>query len=269
MESKAAAKARLQAEGRWKPALKYRESMKAEGKTPDEAHALMVAAFPPLKDGPRPAAAPAIAPAQESGGPEQASGFLGLTPAPEAPPAKKRRRRRRPGARIDWRRDAEWVYENMAEDQHDGRPPSNGALALLAYAKLNPSEFFRSFAARLLPLRAAANTGKDDEAEGKQDVAMAELVSFMKSHGHERGQQTGGTPTEPTPLPVLPLPVYPRLAPAPQPAPAAGSATAAPEPARQLVCHSCTKFGHTPGCAECWWLRHTFGEEMMAVSRAR
>jgi hypothetical protein len=47
VESKAATKVRLQADGRWRAAVRFREGLRKQGVSPAEAHARMVAAFPP------------------------------------------------------------------------------------------------------------------------------------------------------------------------------------------------------------------------------
>jgi hypothetical protein len=50
-ETRAAVKARLRAEGRWKLALAFRDSLKEQGVPPAEAYRRMVEQFPPLPNG--------------------------------------------------------------------------------------------------------------------------------------------------------------------------------------------------------------------------
>ena len=66
-ETRAAAKVRLQAEGRWKEAIAFRDALKAQGVAPAEAWGRMVEAFPPLANGQT-----AVAPPVEAAVPESA-----------------------------------------------------------------------------------------------------------------------------------------------------------------------------------------------------
>jgi hypothetical protein len=139
VESKAAAKARLQADGRWKAAVRLREGLKRQGLSPAEAHARMVAAYPPLDSNGQPAAAntPPIMPggALDSDGEAQT----------------KRRRRRGKSGPLDLRTDVEWCYLNLHADADALVAPNSGALELLKWAQSHPGEFLKAFLAKLLP----------------------------------------------------------------------------------------------------------------------
>jgi len=96
-ETRAAAKVRLQAEGRWKEALSLRERLKAEGVLPAEAWRRMLEAFPPLPPGQSAAATPAEA-------------------VPESPPVKRRRCRaceRNRGTPFNWEVAVTWVVAHL------------------------------------------------------------------------------------------------------------------------------------------------------------
>jgi hypothetical protein len=171
VETKAAVKERLQAEGRWKPALDFRESLKEQGVPPAEAHRRMVETFPPLPAGQAPTLPVAA---------------VGGDSAPVERP--RRRRRRKGGESNDLRRDVEWVYSHLTEPDDRGAP-SEGARSLWTWAKTDPGAFFRAFVAKLMPTSPRAN-GKSNEAEEPVDLGRQLLDDIMKRYSHPEAEHT-------------------------------------------------------------------------------
>ena len=132
VETRAAVKARLQSEGRWKEALAYRESLKAQEVPPAEAYLRMVEAFPPLPNG------------------QAATPSTNGAPAPETPPVKRRKRLLRHQGRVNMYLDIIWVYTRLPENTDVRRPPSPGALAFLEWARREPGQFFKLFLAKFI-----------------------------------------------------------------------------------------------------------------------
>jgi hypothetical protein len=179
VESKAAAKARLQAEGHWRQAVRHRESKKAQGMSPAEAHASMVVAFPPLATSGQPsdASAPPIIPGS----------------APDAISEAHAKRRRRRGKRgpLDLRTDVVWCYLNMHEEPDTLAAPNGGALALLTWARANPGEFLKTFMAKLLSSGTKPPKEKPQEEEG-EDPSLEMLRRAMA--GSDEQQPTERAP---------------------------------------------------------------------------
>jgi hypothetical protein len=141
-ESRAAAKARLQAEGRWKQALAFREALKKQGVAPAEAFQQMLVRFPQLPDTNGQSAAPTNGqPAPPTDG------------APPQSPATPRRRRRRllyHQGPINLYLDVMWVYAHLPENTDIRNPSSPGALTLLEWARREPGQFFKLYIAKFL-----------------------------------------------------------------------------------------------------------------------
>jgi hypothetical protein len=169
LETKAAVKERLQAEGRWKPALDFWESLKGQGVPPAEAHRRMVEAFPAL---PNQTVLPVEAAVSDS--------------APVERP--RRRRRRKGGESNDLRRDVEWVYSHLTETNDRGAP-SEGARSLWTWAKTDPGAFFRAFVAKLMPTSPRAS-GKSNEAEEPVDEGRQLLDDIMKRYSRSETEHT-------------------------------------------------------------------------------
>ncbi len=131
VETRAAVKARLQSEGRWKEALAYRDSLKAQDVPPAEAYRRMVEAFPPLLNG-------------------QAAPSTNMMAAPETPPVKRRRRLLRHQGPINLYLDVMWAYAHLPENTDIRRPPSPGALTLLEWARRSPDQFFKLYLAKFI-----------------------------------------------------------------------------------------------------------------------
>jgi hypothetical protein len=186
VESKAAAKARLQADGRWRQAVRHRESKKAQGMSPAEAHASMVTAFPPLATNGQPtaASAPPIVPGSERDSAGEA-------------PAKRRRRRGKRGP-LDLRADIEWCYLNMHEEPEALAAPNGGALALLRWARANPGEFLKAFVAKLLS--GATKPPKEKPEEEAEDPSLEMLRKAMaggdEQQPTERASVGAGGPSQ-------------------------------------------------------------------------
>jgi hypothetical protein len=132
LETRTTAKARLQSEGRWKEALAYRESLKAQDVPPAEAYRRMVEAFPPLSNG------PAAAPSRNGAA------------APEPPPARRRKRLLRHQGPVNLYLDILWVYVHLPENTDIRRPPSPGALSLLEWARRHTDQFFKLYLAKFI-----------------------------------------------------------------------------------------------------------------------
>ena len=76
---------------------------------------------------------------------------------------------------MDWRREIEWVYLNLDEESDDGHAPSGGAKVMLALAKKNPAEFFKTCLAKLLPSKS------EQEAEAEKRVKKLEAsVEYLE-----------------------------------------------------------------------------------------
>jgi hypothetical protein len=180
-ETRAAVKLRLQAEGRWDSAKDFRDGQKAAGVAPAEAWRQMVAAFPPLMSAGQQGESPSSCSALQDGAPP--------VPTPEPSSVKKRRRKRRSGQSVQWRDEAEWVYLSMGEDNHDGHPPSSGALAMLKWAKANPAEFFRSLS-RFVPSRSEQNAAaKKQEEEARPDQSKELVEQWLENYTQEEERQ--------------------------------------------------------------------------------
>ncbi|HKI32958.1 MAG TPA: hypothetical protein VKA46_13990, partial [Gemmataceae bacterium] len=158
-------------------ALAYRERLKAEGVPAAVAYERMLAAFPPLATGGAGPSPPLPQP-QTPGAPSNS----------EAQPARRRRRRRSQG-RIDWTREILWVYDHLTEGSGERGAPSDASPALLAWARKNPDDFFKTFVARLVP-----TAPKPEEPRDRREVEPAReaLEEFMRAHGMEPGKSRKG-----------------------------------------------------------------------------
>jgi hypothetical protein len=167
LESKAAAKKRLQAEGRWKEAVAFREGLKKQGVSPAEAHQRMVQQFQPL-NGDRTEYSP---PMRAERGEEPSVPVNGSRP----------RRWRNKKHRVDWRRDVEWVYQNLDRSEPRGAP-SAGALAMHAWARGHQAEFFANFV-----LKALTKAEKEPERERTRDGKDA--LKYLEEYMAKRKEQ--------------------------------------------------------------------------------
>jgi hypothetical protein len=159
LETRAAVKARLQGEGRWKEALAYRDSLKEQGVVPAEAYRRMVEAFPSLANG-------------------QAAS-TNAVPESEPPPVKRRRRKGKCG-RFDLPRDTAWAYLNFDQDPDTLVAPNAGARELLRWARADPSSFFKTFLPRMLPKGGLDDDLPPDEQDDGRDL-LAEIMERYRS----------------------------------------------------------------------------------------
>jgi hypothetical protein len=163
LESKAAAKKRLQAEGRWQEAVAFREGLKKQGVSPAEAHRQMVEKFQPI-NGVETVYSPPIR-AEEGGSP----------PVPIN--GSRPRRWRNKKHRVDWRRDVEWVYQNLDRLEPRGAP-SAGALAMHGWARGHQAEFFAQFVVKALPKA---------EKEPERTLDGGEAMKYLQDHVNAAG----------------------------------------------------------------------------------
>jgi hypothetical protein len=164
LESKAAVKKRLLVEGHWKEAVAFREGLKKQGVSPAEAYRQMVSKFQPL-DGSESEYSPPKRAEQSEEPPVPVNGSR----------PKRWRNKKHP---VDWRRDVEWVYQNLDRLEPRGAP-SAGALNMHAWARNHQAEFFAQFVVKALP-----KAEKEPEPKPECSEALKYLQDRVNAAGY-------------------------------------------------------------------------------------
>jgi hypothetical protein len=224
LETRAAVQERLRAEGRWDEALAFRESLKKQGVSPAEANRQMLERFPRLPATNGPAAA-------------QTNG------APAPPPVKRRRRGKR--GRMDLKADVTFCYLNIDQDPDSVVAPNAGAKEMLKFARANPTRFFTTFVAKLLPRGEEASdpSAGPKPSEEDEDAALEFVRRMAEKYASKPKEEEADSPP-PAVVPVQPPPQ-------PEPPPA-------PPPAQPLLCQWCEQHGPQEGCMACMDLQQRF-----------